>query len=163
MDTYAPSLLDKLLGAGSGARDGTAVRLSVEQVKDSVARDIEMFLNAHQNHSAEDLRGMPHAARSMLTLGLIDISSMSLASSNDRRRITEAIRDGLTTHDRRLSHVEVGVREANGSATNLSFTIRAQLLLSPNSEHVVFDAVLQPGSQRYDVSKADKRQLAPLA
>jgi type VI secretion system protein ImpF len=163
MDTYAPSLLDKLLGAGSGARDGTSLRLSVEQVKDSVARDIEMFLNAHQTHSAEELRGMPNAARSLLTLGLIDISSMSLASDNDRRRITDAIRQGLMTHDRRLSNVEVGVRQASGSATNLSFTIRAQLLLRPNSEHVVFDAVLQPGSQRYDVSKADKRALQPLA
>lgn len=163
MDTYSPSLLDKLLGVGSGARDGTALRLSVEQVKDSVARDIEMFLNAHQSYSAEDLRGMPKAARSLLTLGLIDISSMSLASDNDRRRISGAIREGLMTHDRRLGNVEVGVRQSSASTTTLSFTIRAQLLLRPNSEHVVFDAVLQPGSQRYDVCEADKRQLSPLA
>jgi type VI secretion system protein ImpF len=163
MDTYSPSLLDKLLGTGGDVRDGTALRMSVEQVKDSVARDIEMFLNAHQNHSSEELRGMPNAARSVLTLGLIDISSMSLSSATDRRRITDAIREGLMTHDRRLSNVEVGVREASGSTTNLSFTIRAQLMLRPNSEHVVFDAVLQPASQRYDVSKADKRHSPPPA
>lgn len=157
MDSYTPSLLDKLLGTGSNGRDGTTPRYSIEQVKDSVARDIEMVLNTHQTYSAEDLKGLPNAARSVIALGLIDISSMSLASDNDRRVITDAIREGLMSHDRRLSGVEVGVRQLKGSSTSLTFTIRAQLILRPNTEHVVFDAVLQPGSKRYDVSKADKR------
>jgi type VI secretion system protein ImpF len=163
MDSYSPSLLDKLLGAAGSGRDGTTPRYSVEQVKDSVARDIEMLLNAHQSHSAEDLAGHPNAMRSLLTLGLVDISSMSLASDNDRKRITDAIRDGLMAHDRRLANVEVGVRRIGNSATSLTFTIRAQLILRPNTEHVVFDAVLQPGSKRYDVSKADLRQAQPLS
>lgn len=158
MDSFAPSFLDKLLGAGAGGRDGTSLRYSVEQVKDSVARDIEMLLNAHQTYSVEELRGWPQAARSLLTLGLVDISSMSMASDKDRRHITDAIREGLMSHDKRLSNVEVGVRESAATTNSLTFTIRAQLQLRPNAEHVTFDAVLQPGSKRYDVSKADKRQ-----
>lgn len=162
MDSYSPSLLEKLLGAGTSGHDGTTLQYSVEQVKDSVARDIEMLLNAHQNHSADDLAGYPNALRSLLTLGLIDISSMSLASDTDRKRITNAIRDGLMSHDRRLVNVEVGVRQVGTSAISVAFTIRAQLVLRPNTEHVVFDAVLQPGSKRYDVSKTDARQAHSL-
>ena len=158
MDSYSPSLLDKLLGAGAGGRDGMAPRQSVEQVKDSVARDIEMLLNAHQSYTADELARYPNALRSLLTLGLIDISSMSLANDNDRRRITDAIRDGLMAHDKRLSNIEVGVRQIGGSASKLTFTIRAHLILKSNTERVIFDAVLQPGSKRYDVSKADVRQ-----
>ena len=157
MNSYAPSLLDKLLGAGPRARDGTSLRFSMEQVKDSVARDIEMLLNAHQSYSAEDLAGFPNAARSVLALGLVDISSMSLASDNDRKRITDAIRDGLMAYDRRLTHVEVAVRPLPGSSNSLTFTIRARLLMRPNSEHVTFDAVLQPGSKRYEVVKSVHR------
>ena len=161
MESFSPSFLDKLLGAGADI-GGTTQRYSVEQVKDSVARDIEMLLNAHQTFNAADLVGLPNAARSVLTLGLVDISSMSMASDNDRKRITDAIRDGLMAHDPRLSNVEVAVREAAGSSANLTFTIRAHLLLRPSTEHVIFDAVLQPGSKRYDVSKADKRAALPL-
>ena len=157
MNTYAPSLLDKLLGAGPAARDGTTLRFSMEQVKDSVARDIEMLLNAHQSYSVEELVGLPNVARSLLTLGLVDISSMSLASDNDRKRITEAIRDGLMTHDHRLTNVEVTVRPLPGSSSSLTFSIRARLMLRPNTEHVMFDAVLQPNSKRYEVAKADHR------
>lgn len=158
MDSFSPSLLDKLLGTGAGGGNGTTPRYSVEQVKDSVARDIEMLLNAHQTFSPDELQGLPLAARSLLTLGLVDISSLCMANDRDRRRITDAIREGLMAHDKRLSNVEVGVRELNGSANSLTFTIRAQLLLRPNTERVIFDAVLQPGSKRYDVSKADQRQ-----
>ena len=160
MDSFSPSFLDKLLGAGAD-NGGTTQRYSVEQVKDSVARDIEMLLNAHQNFSADDLPGLPNVARSLLTLGLVDISSMSLSSDRDRHRITEAIRHGLMTHDPRLSNVEVAVREVAGSGSQLTFTIRAHLHLRPSTEHVVFDAVMQPGSKRYDVSKADKRASLP--
>lgn len=156
MVTYSPSLLDKLLGASADSRDGTTLRYSVEQVKDSVARDIETLLNAHQHFCPEELRGWPHAARSLLTLGLVDISSMSLASDKDRKRISEAIRDGLMAHDRRLVNVQVGLRQ-QGLTARPSFTISAKLQLHSHAEHVTFDAVLQPGSKRYDVSKADAR------
>jgi len=157
MDSYSPSLLDKLLGHDDPGRDGAAMRFSVEQVKDSVARDIEMLLNAHAAYEAHELTSFPLAARSLLTLGLVDISAMTLASDNDRRRINDAIRVALTTHDKRLTQVEVKVRQATGANATLTFSIRANLMLRPNTEPVTFDAVLQPGSKRYEVSKSDQR------
>ena len=101
MDTYTPSLLDKLLGADGGNQrgGGTAPRFSVEQVKESVARDIEMLLNAHAPYDAEELRSLPLLDQSLLTLGLPDITSMSMASDRDRARITESLRKALSDHD----------------------------------------------------------------
>ncbi|NRF69438.1 type VI secretion system baseplate subunit TssE [Aquincola sp. S2] len=155
MNTFAPSLLDKLLGEGTALRGGgTAPRFTVEQVKDSVARDIEMLLNTHAPFELAELDGLPLVGRSLLTLGLTDISSLSLASDRDRARITEALRKALADHDKRLTQVEVKVRATQAGFGGLVFSIRAKLLLQPNVEPVSFDAVLQPGSNRYAVSKA---------
>ena len=157
---YAPSLLDKLLGIeGHSPGKGTHVRLSVDQVKESVARDIEALLNAHPGLSDESLAGFPHAARSLLTLGLADITSLSMASDRDRQRVKDAIRQALADHDPRLREVEVDVRPSFQASTSLCFTIRARLMLNPEVEPVAFDAVLQPGSNRYDVSRSDRRSL----
>lgn len=155
MTTYAPSLLDKLILGNS--RTGSALRLSAEQVKDSVARDIEMLLNTHPPYADEELLAFPEARNSLLTLGLIDISSMSLASDRDRQRISEAIGAALARHDQRLSEVEVGVRRPGGPGGSMVFTIRARLTLEPGTEDVSFDAILQPASQRYEVSRATGR------
>jgi type VI secretion system protein ImpF len=160
VDLYSPSLLDKLFDDAPSGRDGAATRHTVDQIKDSVARDIEMLLNAHPVYEPSELAHAPLSAQSLLTLGLVDISSMSLASDNDRRRINEAIRRTLATHERRLSDVEVKVRGGLGPRANLTFLIRAKLVLHPHAEPVLFDAVLQPGSKRYQVSQADPR--APL-
>ena len=155
---YAPSLLDKLLGTeGPGIAKGTHLRLSVDQIKESVARDIEALLNTHPGLGEESLAGFPHAARSLLTLGLTDITSLSMASDRDRQRVKDAIRRALAEHDPRLRDVDVDVRLSPQASTSLCFTIRAKLILNPDVEPVAFDAVLQRGSNRYDVSRSDRR------
>lgn len=158
MSHYAPSLLDKLLGTeGHGPARGAAMRLSVDQVKETVARDIEALLNAHACLGSEVLAGFPHAARSLLGLGLVDISSLSMSSDRDRQRVQAAIVRALADHDQRLREVDVRVLESRQPGTPLCFTIRAKLLLNPDVEPVAFDAVLQPGSNRYAVSRSDRR------
>lgn len=162
MNNFAPSLLDKLLGDSVGPRgSGSAPRLSVEQVKDSVARDIELLLNTHASYHPDELPALPLVARSLLTLGLTDISAMSLASDRDRLRITEALRRTLADHDRRLTQVEVHVREASTAVPGLAFSIHARLRLSAGVEPVSFDAVLHPGSHRYAVSQAARSGTEP--
>lgn len=162
MNHFAPSLLDKLLGDSVGPRgNGAAPRLSAEQVKDSVARDIEMLLNTHASFHPDELAELPLVGRSLLTLGLTDISAMSMASDRDRQRITEALRRTLADHDRRLTQVEVRVREATAAAPGLAFSIHARLVLSAGVEPASFDAVLHPGSHRYAVSHAVRPGTGP--
>lgn len=155
--TYSPSLLDKLLGDAFEGQRGVLARFSVDRIKDAVARDIEHVLNTHASFSPEELAAYPRAARSVLTLGLLDITSLSMASDRDRARIAANIRDALTRQDARLRDVDVSVREDRSAQARLSFSIRAKLLLHPDSEPVAFDAVLHPGSQRYEVAPSSPR------
>ncbi len=163
MQTFVPSLLDKLLGQGAPARGsgGAGLRFGLDAVKDSVARDIELLLNAHAPFTADELGDVPLLRQSLLTLGLPDIASMSMASDRDRATITDALRKALADHDRRLTQVDVRVRERAPGEPGLVFSIRAQLMVKPNREAVNFDAVLQPGSQRCQVSKAARGPAAP--
>jgi type VI secretion system protein ImpF len=155
--TYSPSLLDKLLGDALEGQRGVLARFNIERMKDSVARDIEHVLNTHASYSAEDLAGFPLAAKSVVSLGLVDITSLSMSSDRDRDRISANIRDALTRQDARLRDVDVSVREDRSAHAKLAFSIRAKLLLHPDSEPVAFDAVLHPGSQRYEVAQSDIR------
>ena len=158
MSHYAPSLLDKLLGIEDlSPGKGAAMRLTIDQVKESVARDIEALLNAHACMDADHLTGFALASKSVLTLGLVDITSMSMASDRDRTSVKAAISRTLANHETRLRDVVVDVRSAAHPGAPLCFTIRAKLILSPDIEPVAFDAVLQPGSKHYAVSRSDRR------
>lgn len=157
MNRFNPSLLDKLLGAINESSSAASPGIGLDQVKASVARDVEVLLNARPGHTPEHLSGHPQVAHSLLTFGLHDVSSCSLASDRDRRRIAEAIACALRDHEPRLHDVHVAVRDNAAPGTALCFTIQAFLQLTPSVEPVAFDAVLQPGSNRYAVSSAGFR------
>ena len=164
MHTFAPSLLDKLLAADlDPLARSTSYRFSVEQVKESVARDIENLLNARPGFEPEQLADYAHASHSLLTFGLTDVASLSVASDRDRLRITESIRRSLADHETRLVELEVSVRDGVEIGAGLRFSIRAKLKLSPTSEPVAFDAVLHPGSNRYAVSRSAGARAEPQA
>ncbi len=161
MDAYSPSLLDKLLAPDHEGREGVRLQYSKDRIKDSVARDIEMILNNHATKFETGIEAMPNVSKSFLTIGLVDIASMSISSDKDRARITESIRRALANHDKRLSQVEVKVSQATSEGLSRQvFSIKANLILRPDIEPVSFDAVLRPGSTRYEVSKSDRRRLA---
>jgi len=161
MDFFAPSLLDKLLATKVDTTGrGMVVHMDIEQVKESVARDIETLLNTRPGFEPADMWRYPQAAHSMLTFGLADITSLSMASDRDRLRITEAIRRSLADHEQRLVQVEVSVNETAMVGSGLRFAIRAKLRLAPTSEPVTFDAVLHPGSNRYAVTRGHVRTMS---
>jgi len=159
-NTYSPSLLDKLLGDAHEGQRGVLARYSLERIKDSVARDIESVLNTHASFSEDELAAYPRAARSLIALGLVDVTSLSMASDRDRKRIAHNIRHALSCNDARLREVDVSVREDRAVAGRLYFAIRATLMLHPDTEPVAFDAVLHPGSQRYEVAQQSSRLAA---
>jgi type VI secretion system protein ImpF len=155
MNLFAPSLLDKLLATDVDAHGrGATPRMTVEQVKESLARDIETLLNARPSFEPRQMVGYPHVAHSLLTFGLTDISSLSVASDRDRLHITESIRRSLADHEQRLVQVEVTVNDSAEVGAGLRFAIRAKLKLTPSTEPVAFDAVLHPGSHRYAVTRS---------
>ncbi|NML19041.1 type VI secretion system baseplate subunit TssE [Azohydromonas caseinilytica] len=149
-------MLDKLLGAVTSTDVTSATSQDIEQVKASVARDIETLLNTRPGYGPGQLANHPRTARSLLTFGLSDITSLSLASDRDRHRIVCAITRALQDHETRLSDVHVFVREDLSANAALCFSIHANLQVTSDSEPVAFDAVLHPGSNRYAVSNGPR-------
>lgn len=161
MDLFSPSLLDKLLASdGHNASRGGSLRWTAEQIKESVARDIETLLNTCASLDPADCPDQPLAGHSLLSFGLTDFTAMNVASDNDRRRIAESIRRAVNDHEPRLTQVAVQVREKAAVGEGLCFAIRAQLILNPLAEPVAFDAMLHPGSNRYAVTRSDPRRQA---
>ncbi len=155
---FEPSLFDKLfddLPVGPARW-----RLSLEQLKDSVARDLEALLNTRVVFDEELRQAFPLAARSVAGFGLIDFAGLSLASIHDRRRICTAIADSIAAHEPRLRDVSVELELQRKTVNALYFSINAVLFVRPAQEPVAFDALLQPTSLQYSVSRQRLRTVA---
>ena len=148
---FVPGLFDRLMGDGGA---GTAMaRLSLEQIKDAVARDLEELLNTRVALPAGALDGYPECAASIVNYGLIDFAGMCLSSSDDRARICAALTAAIERHEPRLRHVRARLEREAGSINRVSFVISATLAVAQASEAVNFDAVLQPSSLRYSINR----------
>ena len=155
MNRFEPSLLDKLFGDGQNQPASAVVRqLSLDELKGTVARHIEALLNARITFTDERLVGLNECQTSVLTYGLNDFAGLSLASHDDRTTICNSIQRAIERHEPRLKNVVVKL-EVNAQSTNaLCFAIQALLVVHPAEEPVNFDAMLQPSTLQYSVTRA---------
>lgn len=152
---FEPDLFDKLF---YNAPDSPTVRtLSLEELKNSVARNIESLLNTRMVFSDKKLVGFKECAKSILTYGLEDFSGRSLASHADRDLICESIKRTIERHEQRLKEIEVHLEPRIQSISALRFSITAMLVVHPACEQVSFDAQLQPSTRQYSVGRAGGR------
>lgn len=151
---YAPSLLDKLIHKSLNERPGEVLPgLSLDELKDSVAADLEALLNTRSALTADEQQQFPLSARSVANYGVADFASRSLSSGLDRDFICQAIQQSIERQDGRLRAVNVSL-EAEGHGFNrLNFTIRATLRVSDVGQQVSFDARFEPSIQRYSVAR----------
>lgn len=153
---FEPSLYDKLfddLPVGAARW-----RLTLEQLKDSVARDLEALLNTRGLVDSDVWEGFPLATRSVAGFGLGDFAGRSLASIHDRRHICTSIAAAIEAHEPRLRDVRVELELHRKTVNSLYFSINAVLYVRPVNEAVAFDAFLQPTSLQYSVSRPIGRQ-----
>jgi type VI secretion system protein ImpF len=151
MTAYLPGLLDRLMG--ERAHPG---RAGVEQLKDNVARDLEALLNARAGLPPEAFDAWPLARASILNYGLTDFAAFCLSSSEDRAAICACLKDAIERHEPRLKNVSATLAPEQGGVNRLNFVINATLHAGPGAAVVPvnFNAVLQPNSLNYAVSKA---------
>jgi type VI secretion system protein ImpF len=156
MKGFTPGLLDRLMGERpqASAVPGGTPRLSVEQLKDSIARDLEALLNTRVAIPEHEFAAYPEARRSILSYGLADFGALCLASSEDREAICCSLKVAIEIHEPRLTEVTASLECEAGSINRLQFVIHARLRVSPDTEPVNFNAVLQPSSLHYSISKA---------
>jgi type VI secretion system protein ImpF len=158
MQRFTPSLLDRLFDASPETRQETVrLTLSLEQLKDCVARDVEALLNCRCALSPDALAGLREVQTSIVRFGLDDFSPRSLASVADRDFICRSIERALADHEPRLrgTRVHLDVRDG-GVGSGVRFLIQAMLHVYPSDEPVSFDAVLQTGNQQYTVASSGR-------
>jgi type VI secretion system protein ImpF len=155
MKGFAPSLLDRLFGEKTpNAATGIVSRLSMDQLKDSVARDLEALLNTRIGIAPETLDGFPECRASIISYGLIDFAGFCLSSTDDRAAICKSLKAAIEQHEPRLREVSASLELEQGSVNRLNFVINAMLQVEASAEPVNFNAVLQPSSLHYSISKA---------
>lgn len=148
---FEPSLFDKLFDdqpVGAVRR-----RLSLEQLKDSVARDLEALLNTRMALDDEAAESLPLVGRSIASFGLSDFAGLSLANVHHRRLICASIQTAIAIHEPRLRDVRVDIELHRKAVNALYFSINAVLVVRPAQEPVSFDALLTPTSLQYSVSR----------
>lgn len=155
MHGFEPGLLDKLLvGREYKAANSTVSRFSMEELKDSVARDLEALLNTRKVISPELLKAYPASSKSIVAYGLPDFAGLSLASTDDRAFICQALARTISIFEPRLQNVRATLEIQESTINRLNFAISAILVVHPAHEPVNFDAVLQPSSLHYTINKA---------
>ena len=148
MSLLGLNLFEKLFDDGDDLRGHT----SVARLKDSVAKDVEALLNTRCALTGSALQAFPQSQQSVLSFGLRDFVSLSLAKQGDRELICADISKALSLHEPRLKNPIVSVSVTDGPSQHLHFAIEALLVTHETREVVSFDAVLQPRSLHYEVS-----------
>jgi type VI secretion system protein ImpF len=154
MKGFSPTLFDKLMGEpASRSGHASVMRLSIEQLKDTVASDLEALLNTRAVFEEDLLQSYPECGRSIVSYGLSDFAGLSLMSVDDRAFICRALEKAITRHEPRLRNVRAVLEiEAKNSINKLNFSIAALLVVSESKEPVSFDAVLTPSTLQYSIS-----------
>jgi type VI secretion system protein ImpF len=157
MKGYTPGLFDRLLGLPNRGPGNTAAqRLTIEELKDTVARDLEALLNTRSSIPDGALKAWPECSRSMVSYGMGDFADRCLSSPTDRAFICASIEKTISCHEPRLRNVRANLDLRDDSVNRLNFSITAVLVASVSQEPVNFDAVLTPSTLQYSISKAGK-------
>jgi type VI secretion system protein ImpF len=153
MNGFTPGVLDRLMDERREAGAASA-RLTIEQIKDLVARDLEALLNTRVALAPGVFDEFPQARASILNYGLADFAAFCLTSAEDRAAICASIKTAIETHEPRLKDVSATLVPVPGSVNRLDFVINARLALFDTGDTVNFSAVLQPSSLHYAVGRA---------
>lgn len=155
MQGFAPGLLDKLLVSRDHKQsNNTVLRITMEELKDAIARDLEALLNSRKIFSDDFLKSYPECSNSIVAYGLDDFAGLSLANTDDRQFICRSLEKTISRHEPRLRKVKAMLEVQESSINKLNFAISAILVVHPAHEPVSFDAVLQPSSLQYTINKA---------
>jgi type VI secretion system protein ImpF len=164
MKGFSPTFLDKLLGdATRKPNNASLVRLSIEQLKDSVAVDLEALLNTRAVFSELLLADYPECSRSIMSYGLTDFAGLSLTSGDDRVFICRALEQTIARHEPRLRNVRASLEiDEQKSINKLNFSITALLVVSESTEPVSFDAFLLPSTLQYSINSSKRTSAVRL-
>lgn len=152
MATYSSSVWDRLIEpVHAPAGQAPSTRLTLEQYKRVIARDLEALLNTRTAIPDDELEPFPCCRNSIVNFGLADFAQLCLTSSEDRKEICDRLTAAIERHEPRLRQVHAKLVHEPGMVNRLSFVISAQLQARAEDERVQFDVMLEPSSQHYSI------------
>jgi type VI secretion system protein ImpF len=150
---FVSSIWDRLMAASEvGEAEPIAQAITLEQLKASVARDLEGLLNTRTALPEESQSTFPLCRASVLNYGLRDFAGMCLTSSEDRKLICARLKAAIQCHEPRLANVHAEVFIEAGSTNRLDFVITGTLKAQGAAGRVEFNAMLQPSNLHYKIS-----------
>ena len=126
--------------------------ISLQELRESVASDLEDLLNSRMAKLDHLIDQFPLAKQSILQFGIIDFVGLSTANPSDRDKICQSIEQSITAHEPRLKQIKVEMLLDGQNMGALYLSIQAYLNIHPLFEPVIFDAVLKPTTQQYVIS-----------
>lgn len=148
------SVFDRLTEVEFAVADHLVHTCSVEELRDSVARDLERLLNSRVAWDDEVLSIGPQARHSVFSFGVRDFVGRLLSNAEDRRFVCKSISEAIQVHESRLANVVVEFDVRNATSSSFRFAIKALLIINPTKESVSFDAELHPALSKYRVTSS---------
>lgn len=145
---FRTTLFDRLLPETDQNYRG----ISLQELRESVASDLEDLLNSRMAKLDHLIDQFPLAKQSILQFGIIDFVGLSTANPSDRDKICQSIERSIAAHEPRLKQIKVDMLLDGQNMGALYLSIQAYLNIHPLFEPVIFDAVLKPTTQQYVIS-----------
>ena len=145
---FRTTLFDRLLPETDQNDRG----ISLQELRESVASDLEDLLNSRMAKLDHLIDQFPLAKQSILQFGIIDFVGLSTANPSDRDKICQSIEQSIAAHEPRLKQIKVEMLLDGQNMGALYLSIQAYLNIHPLFEPVIFDAVLKPTTQQYVIS-----------
>ena len=145
---FRTTLFDRMLPNDQQTQNG----LSLSELRESVASDLEDLLNSRMANFGELIEDFPLAKKSILQFGIIDFVGLSTANPTDCDKICQSIEKSIAAHEPRLKQIKVEMLMEGNNMGALCLSIQAFLNIHPLYEPVVFDALLKPTTQQYVIS-----------
>ena len=155
-----PSLLDRLTDTRPDVRISSAgVRvLSVEELRESVRRDLAALFNATALETVQDLTDYPNVQRSTVNFGMPDLSGKT-ASGVDLKELERALGRAIHDFEPRLMedtvHVSSEVYDAKSHNTMVA-TIEAELWSQPLPQKLLLRTELDFENGEVKLQEAEK-------
>ena len=156
---FSPSFFERLFDDGkqSAASELTSLKkISLQELKQSIAKDIENLLNTRICPVSENLSLYPNVEKSSLNFGIQDFIGLSTTDNKIENVILSRIKKAIERHDTRLKNVVISIDEINRSQSSLSFAISATLIINPVQKLVNFDAIFFTTTQQYKIKTFNK-------
>lgn len=145
---FRTTLFDRLLPETDQNYRG----ISLQELRESVASDLEDLLNSRMAKLDHLIDQFPLAKQSILQFGIIDFVGLSTSNPSDRDKICQSIERSIAAHEPRLKQIKVEMLLDDQNMGALYLSIQAYLNIHPLFEPVIFDAVLKPATQQYVIS-----------